>query len=33
MTQQYEVNLRCLEGDADEELSGVMLLKQAFSSE
>lgn len=30
--QQYEVNLRCLEGDADEELSGVMLLKQAFSS-
>lgn len=28
--QQYEVNLRSLEDDKDEELSGAMLLKQAM---
>lgn len=30
--QQYEVNLRSLEADADEELSGAKLLKQAYST-
>jgi len=28
--QQYEVNLRCLEADNDEEMSGALLLKQAM---